>query len=108
MLILLALFFEKTMLGKAMRAVAENHVASALLGIPVERTIAFTFLLAGLLAGLSACSTVGSSPGASSDKEARYMKPSDPLACPAQVAWTSARASHCAPRGVGATAVTAS
>ena len=40
-----------TRLGKAMRAVAENHVASALLGIPVERTIAFTFLISGLLAG---------------------------------------------------------
>jgi hypothetical protein len=52
--------------------------------------------LAGLLAGLSACGTVGgSSPGASSDKEARYMKPSDPMARPVQVAWTSARASYC-------------
>ena len=40
-----------TRLGKVMRAVAENHVASALLGIPVERTIAFTFLISGLLAG---------------------------------------------------------
>lgn len=40
-----------TRLGKAMRAVAENHVAAALLGIPVERTIAFTFLISGLLAG---------------------------------------------------------
>ena len=51
--------------------------------------------LAGLLAGLSGCGTVGSSPGASSDKEARYMKPTDPLARPVQVGWTSARASHC-------------
>jgi hypothetical protein len=52
-------------------------------------------VLAGLLAALSSCGTVGSSPGASSDKEARYMKPSDPMARPVQVAWTSARASYC-------------
>jgi branched-chain amino acid transport system permease protein len=40
-----------TRLGKAMRAVAENHVTAALLGVPVERTIAFTFLISGVLAG---------------------------------------------------------
>ncbi len=44
---------------------------------------------------LAGCGTVGSSPGASSDVEARYVKPSDPKARPVQVAWTSARASHC-------------
>lgn len=40
-----------TRLGKAMRAVAENHVTASLLGVPVERTIAFTFLISGVLAG---------------------------------------------------------
>jgi branched-chain amino acid transport system permease protein len=40
-----------TRIGKALRAVAEDHVAAALLGVPVERTIATTFLLSGLLAG---------------------------------------------------------
>jgi hypothetical protein len=51
-----------------------------------------------ILAGLPACSSVKSytsSPGASSDKEARYMPPNDPLARPVQVGWTSARASYC-------------
>lgn len=48
------------------------------------------------LAALAGCGTVGgSSPGASTDAEARYMKPADPLARPTQVGWTSARASHC-------------
>lgn len=62
----------------------------------VRLIFAFGALL--MLAGLPACSTVKSytsSPGASSDKEARYMEPSDPLARPVQVGWTSARASHC-------------
>ncbi|MGV1013584.1 MAG: hypothetical protein ACOYB4_01285 [Methyloceanibacter sp.] len=51
-----------------------------------------------VFAVLPACSTVGSiktSPGASSEKEARNVKPDDPMARPVQVGWTSARASHC-------------
>jgi hypothetical protein len=49
---------------------------------------------------LQGCSTVGSVTGSgqggvSSDKAARYVTPQDPLARPIQVAWTSARASHC-------------
>jgi len=49
---------------------------------------------------LQGCSTVGSVSGSgqggvSSDKAARYVTPQDPLARPIQVAWTSARASHC-------------
>jgi hypothetical protein len=51
------------------------------------------------LAGLSACGTVesirGPAEGASTEKEARNIAPDDPLARPVQVAWTSARASHC-------------
>jgi len=47
----LHLLLKRTRLGKAMRAVAENHVTAALLGVPVERTIAFTFLISGILAG---------------------------------------------------------
>lgn len=47
------------------------------------------------LAALAGCGTIGSSPGASTDKEARYMQPSNPMARPVQVGWTSARASHC-------------
>jgi hypothetical protein len=46
------------------------------------------------------CSTVGrvtntSKEGATSDRTARYVTPEDPMARPIQVAWTSARASHC-------------
>jgi hypothetical protein len=50
-----------------------------------------------LALALAACGTIGgkSTQGASSDKEARYVKPSDPLARPIQVGWTSARATHC-------------
>ena len=49
---------------------------------------------------LQGCSTVGrvtgsGQEGVSTDKAARYVTPQDPLARPIQVAWTSARASHC-------------
>jgi branched-chain amino acid transport system permease protein len=37
--------------GKAMRATAQNRDAAAMMGINVNRTISFTFLLAGSLAG---------------------------------------------------------
>jgi hypothetical protein len=51
-------------------------------------------------AALQGCSTVGrvtgsSQEGVSTDKAARYVPTEDPLARPIQVAWTSARASHC-------------
>jgi hypothetical protein len=55
--------------------------------------------LALILAALSACGTVsrlkGPEDGASTEKEARYVKPDDPLARPTQVGWTSARATRC-------------
>jgi len=37
--------------GKAMRATAQNKDAAAMMGIDVNRTISFTFLIAGALAG---------------------------------------------------------
>jgi branched-chain amino acid transport system permease protein len=37
--------------GKAMRATAQDQDAAAMMGINVNRTISFTFLLAGSLAG---------------------------------------------------------
>lgn len=40
-----------TKTGKAMRAVAQNREAAALMGISIERTISFAFLLGGALAG---------------------------------------------------------
>ena len=53
----LHLLLKRTRLGRAMRAVAENHVTAALLGVPVERTIAFTFLVSGVLAGAAGALT---------------------------------------------------
>src|SRR4029078_10996387 len=44
---------QKTKQGKAMRAVAQDKDAAAMMGINVNRTISFTFLIAGLLAGFA-------------------------------------------------------
>lgn len=41
----------RTRIGKAMRAVAQSREAAALMGISIERTIGFAFLLGGGLAG---------------------------------------------------------
>src|SRR5262249_29513261 len=51
MLALLSWLVQRTKQGKAMRAVAQDRDASAIMGINVNRTISFTFLIAGLLAG---------------------------------------------------------
>jgi branched-chain amino acid transport system permease protein len=50
-LILLSWFVRETKQGKAMRAVAQDTEASAMMGINVNRTISVTFALAGALAG---------------------------------------------------------
>jgi len=42
---------QRTRQGKAMRATAQDREASAIMGINVNRTISFTFLIAGALAG---------------------------------------------------------
>jgi hypothetical protein len=60
--------------------------------------LATLLLAAGLGLMASGCSTVASvtgKEGVTTDKEARYMPPEDPMARPVQVAWTSARAKHC-------------
>jgi branched-chain amino acid transport system permease protein len=51
--VLLGLLYlvQQTRQGKAMRATAQDKDASAMMGINVNRTISFTFLLAGSLAG---------------------------------------------------------
>src|SRR4051812_1242309 len=51
--VLLALLWlvQKTRQGKAMRATAQDKDAAAIMGINVNRTISFTFLIAGSLAG---------------------------------------------------------
>ncbi len=51
LLILLSWFVRSTKQGKAMRAVAQDTEASAMMGIDVNRTISVTFLIAGALAG---------------------------------------------------------
>ena len=50
-LILLTWMVRSTKQGKAMRATAQDQDAAAMMGINVNRTISFTFLLAGMLAG---------------------------------------------------------
>jgi branched-chain amino acid transport system permease protein len=49
----LYLLVQRTELGLAIRAVAENPSVAGLLGVPVERVVLLTFALAGLLAGAS-------------------------------------------------------
>jgi branched-chain amino acid transport system permease protein len=50
-LLLLVWFVQQTRQGKAMRATAQDRDAAAMMGIDVNRTISFTFLIAGALAG---------------------------------------------------------
>jgi branched-chain amino acid transport system permease protein len=51
LLILLAGFVNRSRIGKAMRATAQDPEAARLMGINVDTTISFTFLLGGLMAG---------------------------------------------------------
>ncbi len=52
-LALLVLLVQRTRQGKAMRATAQDREAAAMMGIDVDRTISFTFALAGALAGVA-------------------------------------------------------
>lgn len=47
----LRLFVQRTKLGKAMRAAAQNPSAAAIMGIDVERVIMITFFIGGAMAG---------------------------------------------------------
>jgi branched-chain amino acid transport system permease protein len=47
----LVYLIQRTKQGKAMRATAQDQEAAAMMGINVNRTISFTFLVAGALAG---------------------------------------------------------
>jgi branched-chain amino acid transport system permease protein len=51
LLILLGGFITRSRTGKAMRATAQDPEAARLMGINVDTTISFTFLLGGLMAG---------------------------------------------------------
>lgn len=51
MMIGLRLFIQRTKLGKAMRATAQNAAAASIMGIDVERVIMTTFFIGGALAG---------------------------------------------------------
>jgi branched-chain amino acid transport system permease protein len=49
----LRLVFTKTLFGKALQAVSESHDTARLMGIPVERMIAFSFAISTVLAGIA-------------------------------------------------------
>ena len=51
LMIALHLFVQRTRLGKAMRATAQDRDAAAMMGIDINLTIALTFLIGGALAG---------------------------------------------------------
>ena len=52
-LALLVWLVQRTRQGRAMRAVAQDQEAAAMMGINVNATISFTFLIAGALAGVA-------------------------------------------------------
>lgn len=54
-IILLQLFFRKTPLGLALRAVCINPKAAAVVGLPVHKLQGLSFALAGALGGLAGC-----------------------------------------------------
>ncbi|MBK8049607.1 MAG: branched-chain amino acid ABC transporter permease [Anaerolineales bacterium] len=51
LLLLLWLFVSKTKVGRAIRSVAEDKDAAALMGVDVDRTIAISFAVGGIMAG---------------------------------------------------------
>jgi branched-chain amino acid transport system permease protein len=53
LMVALWLFIERTKLGRAMRAVAENHETAALLGVNVNRVVLITFVIGSGIAGIA-------------------------------------------------------
>jgi branched-chain amino acid transport system permease protein len=51
LVVMLSLFINRTKLGKAMRATAQDRDAAQLMGIDINRTIAATFFIGAVLAG---------------------------------------------------------
>jgi branched-chain amino acid transport system permease protein len=54
LVILMTQFISRSRMGKAMRATAQDPEAARLMGINVDTTISFTFVLGGLMAGAAA------------------------------------------------------
>jgi branched-chain amino acid transport system permease protein len=53
LMVALWLFIERTKMGRAMRAVAENHETAALLGVNVNRVVLITFMIGSGIAGIA-------------------------------------------------------
>ena len=53
LMVLLWLFIERTKMGRAIRATAENHETAALLGVDVNRVILVTFIIGSGIAGIA-------------------------------------------------------
>lgn len=53
-MVMLTLFVQRTKLGKAMRATAQDQTTAQLMGININRTIALTFFIGAALAGAGA------------------------------------------------------
>lgn len=53
LMLALWLFIERTKLGRAMRATAENHETAALLGVDVNRVVLITFVVGSGIAGIA-------------------------------------------------------
>ncbi|MSR28156.1 MAG: branched-chain amino acid ABC transporter permease [Phycisphaerales bacterium] len=53
LMVALTLMVNRTNLGRAMRAVAQDPVAASLMGIPVDRVIGATFFIGGALGGFA-------------------------------------------------------
>ncbi len=53
LMVLLWLFIERTMMGRAIRATAENHETAALLGVDVNRVVLITFIIGSAIAGVA-------------------------------------------------------
>ena len=51
LMLALTLFVQRTRLGKAMRATAQDRAAAAMMGIDINLTIALTFFIGGAMAG---------------------------------------------------------
>jgi branched-chain amino acid transport system permease protein len=53
MMVVIELFLNRTMTGKAIRATADNPVGARLSGVPVPRLVTLSFVMAGGIAGLA-------------------------------------------------------